>query len=89
MFKIFAGPSFSLILFSNTFSCSDKTSPAKVISYVQCPNVSDYFLYGELHVMRCLVGEPVNNTNECQLTALKCSESLYIRLLLQFMLTQR
>ena len=67
---------YTCIFFS--FSCGPDDRPTEVmISHVHCPIVSDYSLYGELHIMRCSVGNVSVPQNTCQhFTALRCSESL-------------
>ena len=41
---------------------------------VECPTVSDYKKYGELHILRCLLEGPIQTPNDCDPVAIECGE---------------
>ena len=66
------------LFFNDAHSCTTPDS-ANFISHILCPNVSNYVTDGELHAMRCSVGNLTEKCEGVNVAALKCSKNNYIR----------
>ena len=43
-------------------------------THIECPIVSDYKTYGELHILRCSLEGPIQTPNDCDPVAIECGE---------------
>ena len=69
------------LFFNDAHDAHSCTTPdsANFISHILCPNVSNYVTDGELHAMRCSVGNITEKCEGVNVAALKCSKNNYIR----------
>ena len=43
-------------------------------THIECPIVSDYKTYGELHILRCSLEGPIQTPNYCEPVTIECGE---------------
>ena len=58
-------------------SCDELNTP-QYISHIKCPNVSNYVSDGELHAMRCTVGNLIEGCEDNRTVAVRCSKHIII-----------
>ena len=61
-----------LLYFINVFIYSARKTYS--LTNIECPTVSDYQKYGELHILRCSLECPIQTSSNCEPVTVECGK---------------